>query len=113
MLIDIIFSPSQPNNPFEIVRRRLVAELAKIDVPSLDVSPTPDQFQAVKDHLHDVAEIADRWLKNIGEEIRVNATTRIDAAQFDGAFADAIDGFAAFEIERAAEALADDMAEAV
>jgi hypothetical protein len=105
MPIDLIFSPAQPNNPFEIARRKLLIELSKLPVPAIDVSPRRGQFADVNDHVRDFAGAFDRWFREVGEEVRCNAYTNIDARMFNSAFSGAIDGFATYEIDRAEAAV--------
>jgi|SRR5581483_751191 len=106
MPIDIIFSPPRPNNPFEIARRELIAEMAKLKVPTIGSWPEPEDFLAVKDHIIEVAQIADKWLAAIGTEIRCNATTNINMDYFASGFSDyGVNGWCLYECDKAAEAL--------
>jgi hypothetical protein len=100
-------------NPFTAARRELIAALARIDDPALDVFPQPGQFRDVADHVAAIAAACDEWLTKVGAEIAANASTSIDTRCFANAFTAAIDGNAGFEIERAAEAAAADALECV
>jgi len=106
MPIDLIMSPARPNNPFEILRRDLVAALAAMPVPgAYGPFPSADQHEAIRDHIRYVARLADRWLAKVGLEVQSNSTAgATDMRCFTETFTGAIDGNATFECDRAAEA---------
>jgi hypothetical protein len=106
MAIDLIFSPANPNNPFEIARRRLISALARMPVPqALGSFPVPSDFEAIRKHVLEAASICDDWLGSIGHQVSDNATCNLDLRSFDAAFTGAVDGNATYEIEKAAETL--------
>jgi len=109
MSIDLILSPDKPANPLEQARRAFLKGLAALKVPTIGSWPTPDDFEAVNDHLRDVAALADEWLRSIGTEVRCNTTENLNLEYFDHTFEAAIDGWASFEITRAAEALFEEL----
>jgi len=93
------------HNAIATVHREAVQALARLYVPRLDVSPSPDQFRDLADFLTRWARIADRVLKIVGEEAVANSSERIDARVFEDRFFGGIDGDATFELERAAAAV--------
>jgi hypothetical protein len=109
MAIDIILSPDRVNNPIEQARRTFLKALAAIKTPTIGSWPEPDDFLAVKDHIAEVAAIADQWLRAVGTEVRCNTSENLNMSFFESAFTDAFEGWASFEITRAAEALAEDL----
>ncbi len=114
MSVEFLFTPAHPNNPFEIARRKLIAELARLPVPVVDVTPQPDQLHDVAEHVRAVAKAADGWLRVVGLEVKSNALSRVDMSQFEGQFETAVDGWSIFEIEKCAEIIRDEYeAEAV
>jgi hypothetical protein len=107
MPIDIFAYPPRSNNPFEIARRKLISALAAIKAPTIGSWPTPDDFGAVKDHIAEVAALADIWLRSVGQEIESNAHINVNTKLFESAFSDATEGWCEFECQR----LADDLRE--
>jgi hypothetical protein len=93
------------HNAVATVHREAVQALARLYVPRLDVSPSPDQFRDLADFLTHWARISDRVLKIVGEEAASNTSETIDASTFDGRFLGGIQGEATFELERCAQAV--------
>jgi hypothetical protein len=91
------------HNAIATVHREAVQALARLYVPRLSVSPSPDQFRDLADFLNHWARIADRVLKIIGEEAKSNTTETLDMRVFDGTFHAVIEGDACFELERCAQ----------
>jgi hypothetical protein len=108
MPIDLILSPDRPNNPFEQYRRTLLKALAAVRVPTIGSWPDAEDFEAVRDHIREVADLADAWLRSVGCEVESNVTHNINKSCFDGAFAGAVDGWSTYECERAAEIIRED-----
>jgi hypothetical protein len=103
MPIDLILSPDKPANPFEQYRRSLLKALAEMRVPVIGTWPEAEDFEAVRDHIREVADLADIWLRSIGREVESNITHNLHKESFDGKFAEAVDGWSTYECERAAE----------
>jgi hypothetical protein len=93
------------HNAIATVHREAVQALARLYVPRLSVSPSPDQFRDLADFLNHWARIADRVLKIVGEEAASATSEKIDAKVFEDRFFGGIDGDATFELERCAEAV--------
>jgi hypothetical protein len=93
------------HNAIATVHREAVQALARLYVPRLDVSPSPDQFRDLADFLTHWARIADRVLKIVGEEASSNTSETLDMTTFDGRFFGGIQGEATFELERCAQAV--------
>jgi hypothetical protein len=93
------------HNAIATVHREAVQALARLYVPRLDASPSPDQFRDMADFLTHWARISDRVLKIVGEEASSNTSETIDMRVFDGTFLAAIEGDAVFEFERCAQAV--------
>ena len=114
MPIDIILSPDKVNNPFEVARRKLVASIAAAQVPyGYPAYPAPDDHEAVRDHIREIAERCDEWLSAVGLEVKSNVTTKVSMSDFEHVFTDAVDGNTLFELDRAAEQLREDFLEGV
>lgn len=92
------------HNAIATVHREAVQALARLYVPRLSVSPSPDQFRDMADFLTHWAQIADRVLKIVGEEAKANSCETLDMRVFDGTFHAVIEGDACFEVERCAQA---------
>jgi hypothetical protein len=109
-MITLTYTPERPNNPFEVMHRDLIATLADLALPAIDVTPRPGQFEAVGDYVRAVTIAADRWLKSVGLEVAANSTLRIDRTLFDGAFTAAVDDPLG-AIDRTAEDISEDVRE--
>jgi hypothetical protein len=108
MPVEFLYTPAHPDNPFEIAKQRLMAHIARLPVPVIDVTPAPEQLHDVADHVRAVAQAADEWLLLVGLEVKSNALSRVDLSQFQEQFESAVDGLSIFEIEKAAEIIRDD-----
>lgn len=105
-LIDVLSRTCQGrHNAIATVHREAVQALARLYVPHISVSPSPDQFRDVADFLLHWAKIADRLLKIVGEEANSNTSEILGMSDFDGAFVGAIEGNATFQLERCAQAV--------
>ncbi len=114
MPIDLIFSPDRVNNTFEMARRRLVKALVDMEVPAPYGSwPEPEDHEAVKHHIRYASDVFDTWLRTIGEEVERNAYRSIDMRCFTGKYAEAVDGWATYELDREVECLREDQGELV
>lgn len=111
MTSDVLFYPARSNNPFEIARRKLITALAAVKAPDpIGVGrPEPRDFESVKDHIAEIAAIADIWLRAIGDELRCNTTENLNMSCFESAFTGAVEGWATFECDRCAEALEEEL----
>lgn len=104
-LIDVLSRANNGrHNAIATVHREAVQTLARLHVPHISPSPSPDQFRDVADFLLHWARIADRVLKIIGEEANSNTSEILGMSDFDGAFVGAIEGNATFQLERCAQA---------
>ena len=88
-------------NPIAVAHREAVEFLARLYVPSISVTPDPEEFGAVADFAMRWAQIGDRVLKAIGEEVKANSCSNINLSLFTDQFVGAIDGNALFEVEKA------------
>ncbi len=95
----------RPSSPMAKAHRTLVEDLALIAVPHFDVCPEAEQFEDVADYMLRVAAVCDRWLLEIGQEIKANATEGVDLKDFTEQFRGALEGNATFYCDRNAEAL--------
>jgi hypothetical protein len=93
------------HNAIATVHREAVQALARLYVPRLDVSPSPDQFRDLADFLTHWARISDRVLKIVGEEASSNTSETIGMSDFTDSFVAAIEGNATFQLERCAQAV--------
>lgn len=109
--VELLYAPAKPGNPFDSAKRALIAQLARLPVPHIDVTPGPEQLEAVADFVRSLAAYADVCMRAIGKEVASNSITRVDQRDFESPFTDAVEGFATATIERAAEALAEEYGE--
>lgn len=102
----------QPN-PFETARAELVKALGTLPVPrAIDPRmPWPDDFETIAEHIRQASRLFDAWLSAVGHEVRQNATCKISKPLFDGAYLEAVDGWATAEAQKAAEVLRTDLEE--
>jgi hypothetical protein len=103
---------NRPDNPFAQLQAAYVLEIARLVVPTIGVNPHPEEFEDAADYLRRFVAVGDRFLKAFGEEISRKATVSMDMTAFEDAFLGAVDGFATFEIDKAASALREELAEA-
>jgi hypothetical protein len=108
MSIDLLYAPAKSDNPFEIAKRALIASLARVPVPKIDVTPDPEQFEDVKDFILAFAGHADVFMQAVGAEVKRHVYA-VDLRWFADPFTCAIDGDATFELTRAREICAEDM----
>jgi hypothetical protein len=105
-LIDVLSRTCQArHNSIATVHREAVQTLARLYIPHISTSPSPDQFRDVADFLLHWARIADRVLKIVGEEANSNTSEVLDMSDFDGSFIGAIEGNATFQLEKCAQAV--------
>lgn len=92
-------------NAIAVAHREAVECLARLHVPSISVTPDPEEFGAVADFAMRWAAIGDRVLKAIGEEVKANAVENINLSLFENQFVGAVDGNLTWECEKACEAM--------
>jgi hypothetical protein len=103
--IDLLFAPAKPNNPFEIAKRTLIAQLARLPVPQIDVTPQVEQIEGVRTFMEGVAKLTDQLFASVGVELKVNSTTHVDLRLWQGVVSDAIDFDLTHVVTRVAESL--------
>jgi hypothetical protein len=105
-LIDVLSRANNGrHNAIATVHREAVQTLARLYVPHISPSPSPDQFRDMADFVLHWARIADRVLKIVGEEANSNTSEVLGMSDFDGAFVGAVEGNATFQLERCAQAV--------
>jgi hypothetical protein len=105
-LIDVLSRTCQGrHNAIATVHREAVQALARLHVPHIPLSPSPDHFRDVADFLLHWARIADRVLKIVGEEANSNTSEVLSVAVFKDQFVSALEADAIFELERCAQAV--------
>lgn len=109
--IELLYAPARSDNPFQIAKLNLIASLARLPVPTLSVTPDPEQFEDVSDFIRSIASYGDVCMRAIGKEVKSNATVNIDLNAFESPFTDAVDGNATFECARAGDAFREDAVE--
>ena len=110
---DFLFAPAAASNPFQQAKLALIAKIARLPVPRIDVTPMPEQFEAAVDFVAGFANAGDEFMQAVGAEIRTNSITGCDLSLFERPFTDAVEGFALHEIAEIAEATRSEYAEAV
>jgi hypothetical protein len=99
----------QVQHPLKVAHAAMLAGLGRLVVPVIPVFPEPVDFEAVAEHMRDVAEIVDDYMTAIGDHVAENASVKIDLSLFAAPLLESIDGNATFEIERVAEILRADL----
>lgn len=92
-------------NAIAVVHREAVQCLARLFVPYISTTPDPEEFEAVADFAKRWAEIGDRVMKVLGEEVKANSCENVNLSLFEGQFLGAIEGNLTFEVDRCAEAM--------
>jgi len=87
------------------IHQAMVLELSCLNVPNIHVTPEPEEFEDTADYMVRVAQVMDRWLKAVGEEVKSNSMVRTDLTRFEDQFFSAVEGNATFEAQRSAEAI--------
>ena len=49
--IELLFAPAADGNPLHGAKMKLIAQLARLPVPAIDVYPTADQIESVGDFI--------------------------------------------------------------
>jgi hypothetical protein len=88
-----------------VAHQQMVLELSCIAIPRIFVDPEPEEFEDAADYLIRVAQVMDRWLRAVGDEIKSNASTKVDLKYFEDQFVSAINGWSTAEADKAAAAL--------
>lgn len=83
--------------------QELLRKLHALEVPKLDHCSTPDQLLGVKEHLEEIAKAVDAYVEKVGEEATRSTTAHIDDRWFRHLLFGALDGYALFELEKAAD----------
>lgn len=89
--------------PIAAAHAAMVAKLAAIIPPRLYASNDPEDFEATADYLLAVARVVDGMIRAVGEEVKSSANVRIDMDCFTDTLTHSLEGFATFEITRAAD----------
>ena len=89
--------------PIRLAHLSLVAKLASLEVPDISISPEGDEVRCLGDHLVQLADAVDTYIAAVGQELQSHALCRIDHRLFDGQVLGTLDGFALYEVDRAAE----------
>ena len=110
--VELLYAPANPTNPVEIAKRALIASLERLPAPSISVTPQPEQIEAVAEFIRAIAACGDACMRAVGAEVKANAATAVDLDVFQSPFTDAVDGNATYEIERLAEDLREEYAQA-
>jgi len=99
------------DNPIAAAHVTLIRELAPLAVPKLHVNTDPEEFENVADYIVRVSGIFDRWLKAVGEDVKSSAVCNVNLGMFTGQFQATVEGYATFELDRAAESLREEREE--
>ena len=101
-----------PCKPIANAHAEMIDALSRLRCPSLSVNAQAEEFEALADYWVAVARIMDRALLASGRELKANTTADVDLKDFTDQFFGAIDGFAAYHCDRAAEATREEHEEA-
>lgn len=97
---------SQNTNPIQSALVTLAAAIGRVKPPPHPgMNPGPGWFEAVADHIREVASLCDDWASAIGHQVRDNASAPLEMTQFDAPFLGAVDGNATYICEAHAEML--------
>jgi hypothetical protein len=104
-------APGNADNPIAAAHVALIRELAPLAIPKLHVNTDPEEFENVADYIVRMAAIFDRWLKAVGEDVKSSAICNVNLGMFTRQFQATVEGYATFELDRAAEALREEREE--
>jgi hypothetical protein len=98
--------------PIKAAHELLLTKLAALTdfVPRISIDPNPSEFEDVETYIRDAVGFFDQWLSAIGNEIKANASCRIDESVFKDRFLNAVEGEATAEITRCADRVREDRA---
>jgi hypothetical protein len=91
-------------NPIAKAHFAMIRELARMHVPSISVSPEPEEFEDTADYLLRVAAVVDVFVREVGLEVKCNALSLVDLSEFENVMRDGIEGRCLHEIDMSAEA---------
>jgi len=109
--IDMKVSSGETLHPLAKAQAMMVGELARLVAPKLSANPEPEDFEDVADYLLRGARIIDEWIKEVGLEVRSASIGNVDINDFTDVLKNAVEGFATYEIDTAAEAVRDERQE--
>jgi hypothetical protein len=113
---EVFTEPQRPafdkKNPIAVAYAAMLDQLRVLAIPHLHVNPEPEEFEDVADFGLRVAQCMDRFWISVGDEAQSNATCNLDMQCFTNVFVGALEGCAAFELDREAAALREDEADA-
>jgi hypothetical protein len=99
--------------PIAAAHTTMIDDLTRLRAPSLSVNAQAEEFEALADYWVAVARIVDRALLASGRELKSNTTADVDLKDFTDQFFGAVDGFACYHADRAAETAREEQEEAV
>jgi hypothetical protein len=102
-------TPPAPSAPLKHALAAMLGALARLTAPVIPAQNEPRHFDAVAGHMIAVAEIVDDYMTAIGDHVAEHATVKIDLSQFAAPLLATIEGNAIYEIERAAEAVREEL----
>ena len=91
-------------NPIAKAHFAMIRELARTHVPSISVSPEPEEFEDTADYLLRVAAVVDVFVREVGLEVKCNALSLVDLNDFEGVMLNGLEGYSLHQIDQAAEA---------
>ena len=92
------------SNPFVVAKVKMVAALMQLPVPHVDVVPEPGQIESIADFVRGVARITDMLMREVGLELRANATVGLSLDAFQTPCEDAVTN-ALWDIQTTADEL--------
>lgn len=88
----------------------MLTKLSMLMPRPIPVFPDPDDFRERIAHMREIALAVDQYILALGRECQENVRGGFDLSLFVAPLTNALDGNAIYEIECAAEELADEMA---
>lgn len=101
-----------PPNPLAIAVSDLIKTLLAMPVPRIPIEPDPGDIQDLNIFMSDYTKAFDALHKAVGEQLSANVSSKVDMGCFTDVFRNATDGEARFEVNRAADIMRDERAEA-
>lgn len=100
--------PARP--PLELAYAALLTGIAHLTAPALPLSPEPEEFEAISNHLLKLSDIVDSYIAAVGAHVADNASMGVDQRLFRAQLRGALEGNATYEIASIAADMRDERA---
>lgn len=91
--------------PIKAAHELLLAKLCALFPPHIPVQPSPDDFEATREYLEDVARIVDQLILEVGREVQSNSSRAVDIRDFENVTLNALEADTLHYLTREADEL--------